>query len=193
MNWNGIDVDYCRGLAAAMFAGDVTTDSLILMPYKSEEDGFVALAADEIDILSGATYTMENDVLEPATGQGFAFGSIYYYDEHGDDLDGDNSVYPLSMATRQNDPQWSDFVRLMIVGTIQAEATGVTQATAIDMPTLDLFGPMYQQALRDMVLNIGSYAEIYERNMEMYLPRLNNTRNTLNNGETPMLFSKWKF
>ena len=194
-DWNGIDVDYCRGLAAAVFAGDVTSDSLLLIIYKSSEEAFVALNDNEIDVLSGATYNMANDVSEPSTDVGFQFGTVYYYDDqNGDGLNSTTAaVYPLSMATREGDVQWSEFVNLMIVGTIQAEASGIQQATAIDMPILDLFGPLFQQALRDIILFVGNYAELYERNMEQYIPRVNNTRNTLNNGETPMFFTGWEF
>ena len=193
--WDGIDVDYCRGLAAAVFAGDVTSDSLLLIAYKSPEEAFVALNDNQIDVLSGATYNLENDVSEPSTGVGFQFGLVYYYDEPRED--GLNStstaIYPLSMATREDDVQWSEFVNLIIVSTIQAEANDIQQLAAIDMPTLDLFGPSFQQAIRDVILYVGNYAEIYERNMEQYIPRVNNTHNTLNNGESPMFFTGWEF
>ena len=195
-DWMGIDVDYCRGLAASLFAGDVKIDStLYLMQYPSIEDAFVALANGEIDVLSGAVYNLENDVKQPTTNQGFAFGDIYYYYSSPANSNSASieTVLPISMATRQVDAQWSDFVRLMISSTIYAEENNITQTTAGEMTLLELFGGTYRQALRDLIVSIGNYAEIYQRNMESFLPRANNTRNTLNDAGSPMFFANWDF
>ena len=186
-NGMGLDVDYCRVLSAALFAGD--TKSVSLIPIGSLGDGFLALASGEIDVLSGAVYNMENDVREPLTGVGYAFSEVYYYYE-SPFLD---TVLPLAMATREDDPQWTDFVRTMVSCTIHAEASAIASESASQMPTLELFGPTYRQALQDVVYSIGNYAEIYSRNMEQYLPRANNTRNTLNTGTSPLFYSIWKF
>ena len=185
-DWMGIDVDFCRGIAAALFAGDYETE-LELVPFQSVEDGFLALFEKEVDALAGAVYNMVNDIREPTTEQGFAFGDIYYYQQDGSD------VKTLAMATREDDVQWTDFVRSLVTSTIHAEAFDINQATAVDMPLFELLGSVYLQAFRDVILAVGSYAEIYERNMETHIPRISNTRNTLNGGETPMFFANWKF
>ena len=187
----GIDVSYCHGITAALFAGRaVDNETLFMAPYATLEEGFLALANGEIDMLAGATYSMENDVKEPTTGVGFAFSDVYYYYK-GNDSDYD--VHPLAMATREDDPQWTDFVRSMVTGTIHAEASDITRANAIDMPVIELFGDLFRQSLRDVILTIGNYAEIYEENMERHLPRSMNTRNTLNSGGSPQFYTNWKF
>ena len=188
--WEGLDIEFCRGITAAALAGDVS--KLMLVPFHSMENGFSALANHNVDVLTGAVYNMANDVREPTTGQGFGFSEIYYYhvQEEGDDGD---EVVPLAIATREDDFQWSDFVRSMVAATIYAEAEGITMDTAIEMPLLELFGPAYRQALRDVIFSIGNYAEVYERNVEMYLPRANNKRNNLNTGGNPMFFANWRF
>ena len=191
--WSGIDVDYCKGLASAVFGGGDVHEALVLMDFETLEEGFAALANKELDVMSGATYNMMNDVREPTTEQGFTFGSIYYYHNGEVDQEPEGTVWPLAMATREDDVQWSDFVRLISLSAIHAEANGITQQTAIDMPTLELFGPLYRQAMRDVVLWIGNSADIYERNMEQYIPRVENRRNTLHSGGTPLFYANWKF
>ena len=187
-DWMGFDVDFCRGIAAALFAGDYEKE-LEVVPLQSLDDGFTALFKEELDVLAGAVYNMVNDIREPTTQQGYAFSDIYYYEQDSDD------VKPLAMATRQNDVQWTDFVRSLVSSTIHAEAYGINQATAVKMPLFELLGldSDYLQAFRDVILAVGNYAEIYERNMEVHIPRVNNTRNTLNDGDTPMFFANWKF
>ena len=193
-DWIGMDVDFCRGLAASLFGGDIGT-SLIIVAFVTVNDGFVALHEKEIDVLSGAVYNMENDVKHPATGTGFEFGDIYYY--HEDIGKGEESnVAALAMATRQGvngDGQFSDFVRAVIASTLHAEDIGITQSTATEMPVLELFGQTYRQSFRFIIEEIGSYVEIYERNMEKYLPRIDNTRNTLNTGDSPLFYANWAF
>ena len=187
-NGTGIDVDYCRALSAALFAGD-TVDRLQLIEYGSLGDGFSGLSSGEIDVLSGAVYSMANDVREPTTQLGYAFSEVYYYDE----MPFLDTVLPLAMATREDDPQWESFVRTMVSSIIHAEANNITRETAIEMPTLELFGSMFRQSLRDVVYAVGNFAEVYARNMENHFPRAKNPRNTLNTGESPLLYSNWKF
>ena len=161
-----------------------------MTPYATLEEGFLALANGEIDMLAGATYSMENDVKEPTTGVGFAFSDVrYYYKGNGSDYD----IHPLAMATREDGNQWTDFVRSMVTGTIHAEASDITRANAIDMPVIELFSDLFRQSLRDVILIIGNYAEIYEETMERHLPRTENTRNTLNSGGSPQFYVNWKF
>ena len=190
-NWSGIDVDFCRGIAAALFAGKFEA-KLVLIQFNSLEDGFMALSTGELDALSGAVYNMVNDIREPTTEQGFAFSDIYYYQQQA--VDGDD-VKTLAMATREDDVQWTDFVRSLVSSTIHAEAFGITQDTAVEMPLFQLLGSDsdYLQAFRDVILAVGNYAEVYERNMEIHIRRADNIRNTLNNFTTPMFFANWKF
>ena len=193
-DWMGIHVDYCRGIAAAMFTENNVTGHLILHPYTSLQDAFVGLDQLDIDVIAGAIYNMENDVREPTTGKGFAFSDVYYYHSIIDSEGREEVILPLALATRQDvaDVQWTEFVKLITTCIIHAEDVNVTQATAVQMPLLELtFGQSYRQALRHLILSIGNYAEIYERNMESYLPRMQNQRNKLNRGSSPMHYANW--
>ena len=74
-NWSGIDVDYCRALAAAVFGdpGKVKFTSL------SAQQRFTALQTGEIDVLSrNTTWTLSRDA-----GLGVSFVGIIYHDGQG--------------------------------------------------------------------------------------------------------------
>ncbi|HZV20240.1 MAG TPA: amino acid ABC transporter substrate-binding protein [Hyphomicrobiales bacterium] len=74
-NWKGLDVDFCRAVAAAVF-GDGTKVSFIPLSSKQR---FTALQSGEIDILSRvSTWTMHND-----TALGISFVGVIYYDGQG--------------------------------------------------------------------------------------------------------------
>jgi len=74
-NWTGLDVDYCRAVAAAIF-GD--GDAVKFTPLSAKER-FTALQSGEIDILSrNTTWTMTRD-----TSLGLNFAGVDYYDGQG--------------------------------------------------------------------------------------------------------------
>jgi general L-amino acid transport system substrate-binding protein len=74
-NWTGLDVDYCRAIAAAVF-NDPTKVRFIPL---SAKDRFTALQSGEIDILvRNSTWTMSRD-----TQLGLDFPSVNYYDGQG--------------------------------------------------------------------------------------------------------------
>jgi general L-amino acid transport system substrate-binding protein len=74
-NWTGLDVDYCRGIAAAVF-GDATKAKFT--PLSSKER-FPALQSGEVDVLTrNTTWTISRD-----TSLGFNFRSVNYYDGQG--------------------------------------------------------------------------------------------------------------
>ncbi len=71
-NWSGIDADFCRALAAAIFHDP----SKVRFRPLSAKDRFTALQSGEIDILSrNTTWTMSRD-----TQLGFDFVGVTYYD-----------------------------------------------------------------------------------------------------------------
>lgn len=73
--WTGIDVDYCRAIAAAVF-GDA--DKVKFTPLSAKER-FTALSSGEIDVLSrNTTWTMTRD-----TQLGLNFAGVLYYDGQG--------------------------------------------------------------------------------------------------------------
>jgi len=74
-NWTGIDVDLCRGVAAAVF-GDA---SKVKYTPLSAKERFTALSSGEVDILSrNTTWTMTRD-----TQLGLNFAGVNYYDGQG--------------------------------------------------------------------------------------------------------------
>jgi general L-amino acid transport system substrate-binding protein len=73
--WTGIDVDFCRALAAAIF-NDPTKVKFLPLTAK---DRFTALQSREIDLLSrNTTWTSSRD-----TQLGFNFTGVVYYDAQG--------------------------------------------------------------------------------------------------------------
>jgi len=74
-NWTGLDVDYCRAIAAAIF-NDPTK---VKFTPLSAKDRFTALQSGEIDVLSrNTTWTSSRD-----TSLGLNFAGIIYYDGQG--------------------------------------------------------------------------------------------------------------
>lgn len=74
-NYNGIDVDVCRAVAAAVF-GDST--KVKFTPLTAKER-FTALQSGEIDVLSrNTTWTSSRD-----SAQGMNFAGVTYYDGQG--------------------------------------------------------------------------------------------------------------
>jgi general L-amino acid transport system substrate-binding protein len=73
-NWTGLDVDFCRAIAAAIF----DDPSKVKFSPLSAKDRFVALTSGNIDVLSrNTTWTLSRD----AAGMNFA--GINYYDGQG--------------------------------------------------------------------------------------------------------------
>ena len=74
-NWTGLDADYCRAIAAAVF-GD--TSKVKWTPLTAQQR-FTALQSGEIDVLSrNTTWTLTRDA-----SLGFNFAGVTYYDGQG--------------------------------------------------------------------------------------------------------------
>ncbi|MEP5621125.1 MAG: transporter substrate-binding domain-containing protein, partial [Hyphomicrobiales bacterium] len=74
-NWTGLDVDFCRAMAAAVF-GDAYA---VKFTPLSAKERFTALQSGEIDVLSrNTTWTMSRD-----TQLGLNFAGVNYYDGQG--------------------------------------------------------------------------------------------------------------
>ncbi len=74
-NWSGIDVDFCRAMAAAIF------DDANAVKYTplSAKERFTALQSGEVDLLArNSTWTMSRD-----TQLGLNFSGVNYYDGQG--------------------------------------------------------------------------------------------------------------
>ncbi len=74
-NWTGIDAEFCRAVAAAIF-GD---SSKVKFTALSSKERFTALQSGEIDVLSrNTTFSMSRD-----TNLGLDFVGVNYYDGQG--------------------------------------------------------------------------------------------------------------
>ena len=74
-NWSGLDVDYCKALAAALL-GDAT--KIKYVPLNAQQR-FTALQSGEIDVLSrNTTVTLTRDA-----SMGLAFTAVAFYDGQG--------------------------------------------------------------------------------------------------------------
>jgi general L-amino acid transport system substrate-binding protein len=74
-NWSGFDVDFCRGLAAALFDDPA---KVTYVPLNAAER-FDALKAGKIDVLSrNSTWTIEREAT-----MGLLFAAILYHDGQG--------------------------------------------------------------------------------------------------------------
>jgi general L-amino acid transport system substrate-binding protein len=72
-NWTGLDVDYCRAIAATIF----NDPSKVKFTPLSTKDRFEALKSGEIDLLArNSTWTLSRDVL-------YNFIGVNYYDGQG--------------------------------------------------------------------------------------------------------------
>lgn len=74
-NWTGLDVDFCRAVAAAIF-NDPTK---VRFSALSAKDRFTALQSGEVDLLArNSTWTLQRD-----TALGLDFAAINYFDGQG--------------------------------------------------------------------------------------------------------------
>ena len=74
-NWTGLDVDFCRALAAAVF-NDATKVKFVALTAK---DRFTALQSGDVDVLArNTTWTSSRD-----TSLGLNFTGVNYYDGQG--------------------------------------------------------------------------------------------------------------
>ncbi len=74
-DWTGLDVDFCRAIAAAIFNDPAKVKFIAL----TAKDRFAALQSGEIDVLAhNTTWTQSREV-----GQGLLFTGVNYYDGQG--------------------------------------------------------------------------------------------------------------
>jgi general L-amino acid transport system substrate-binding protein len=74
-NWTGLDVDFCRAVASAIF----NDPNKVKFSPLSAKERFTALQSGEIDLLSrNTTWTMSRD-----TSLGLKFAGVTYYDGQG--------------------------------------------------------------------------------------------------------------
>jgi len=93
-NWSGLDVDFCRAIAAAIF----DDPNAVRFTPSTAKERFTALQSGEFDLLSrNTTWTMQRDI-----ALGFTFAGIIYYDGQGfivRGAEGTTSALQLTGAT----------------------------------------------------------------------------------------------
>lgn len=91
--------------------------------------------------------------------------SIGQYEGEYETGSGRFSKDPLALVTRQDDPQWSAYVYWIVSAIFYAEEQGISADSSLDMPVVNLFGALHSRMFRDAVQAVGSYADIYQRNI----------------------------
>jgi hypothetical protein len=97
-------------------------------------------------------------------------------------------IEPLALVTRQDDRVWSDFVALVLTAIFYAEENGISSHNASAMPEVHLFGPQFTYMLRDSIMAVGSYKDIYQRYVESRYARSGLNLLYNENSYTPLLY-----
>ena len=74
--WEGMDIEFCRLLAAAVFDGE---SSSVVFEDVSDLDGYELLREGALDVLAGVVWTVPDDM------NGFTFTQPYFYGPVGND------------------------------------------------------------------------------------------------------------
>jgi general L-amino acid transport system substrate-binding protein len=122
--------------------------------YQSFVDGFC-------NVIAGEQFEVVESIVKDSYGYvgEYALGSLVHSKE------------PLCTVTRNDDPEWSDFVNWVMQALLAAEEAGITSRTANLLGTTDVFGPNYRRMFINAVEAVGNYKDIYERHLETLLPR----------------------
>ncbi|MBD0273713.1 MAG: amino acid ABC transporter substrate-binding protein, partial [Acetobacteraceae bacterium] len=145
--WRGLDVDYCRAVAAAMF-GD--PNKVRYVPTTTQ-NRFTALQSGEVDILArNTTWTLSRD-----TSLGFDFPAVNFYDgqgfmvkastgaKSGKDLDGATICVQPGTTTEQNLAEWARSNRVRFTPVVierLEEVVGAYSSGRCDAFTTDISG-----------------------------------------------------
>mmetsp|Transcript_3657 Transcript_3657/g.5301 ORF Transcript_3657/g.5301 Transcript_3657/m.5301 type:complete len:272 (+) Transcript_3657:2-817(+) len=142
-----LDVEFCRALSASVLQR--TPDNVSFQRYSDDDDVYLALENGDIDVYAGGEVDVGSDFLLP----GLSFSNPYFHE----------GGKAFALVTREADVQWADFVYWVTMATIYAEENGITQNTSNEMPLVNLFGTDMERLLRDAILAVGNYDEMYRR------------------------------
>ena len=167
----------CKDLRVCVNRGTITIDvaqdvfnPAVLVPKDTGEQAIESLlpGGDCNAIIAGDVEVVKSALWDLGYEGNYTVGSNRF------------SKDPLALATRQDDPQFTSFVNWIVSATFYAEERGIVQENARDMPSVSLFGPLYRRMLADAIQSVGNYGEIYERNLELVLPREGRNELSLN-------------
>ena len=145
--WRGLDVDYCRAIAAAMF-GDA---GKVRYVPTTTQNRFTALQSGEVDVMArNTTWTLSRD-----TSLGFDFPAVNFYDgqgfmvkasagaKSGKDLDGATICVQPGTTTEQNLAEWARSNRVRFTPVVierLEEVVGAYTSGRCDAFTTDISG-----------------------------------------------------
>lgn len=171
----GFDIDFCKALAVAIFNDEARVEYAFPATWS---DRFTLLQDGKVDVLIAvATETASRD-----SELGVDFPAAYFYENY---LGGVDTLGP---AVGEGDSTWTDIVRWVVYGMINAEELGVNSANVLQLVNNPPEDPRVQSLLglqndvgiklglkNDFMVNvihcIGNYGEVYARNLEIIFPR----------------------
>lgn len=153
--------------------------SEFLSTYGEFEDTVNALQnGGECNVIGGSQVDVE-----------FVSIRLYGFDGAEDDYEVGQQLYFKSFETwltRSDDRVWSRFTSWIFEALVQAEESNITQATANQMLTTDVFGDEFSDMFQKAVQAIGNYAELWNKTMP-FTQRLG--MNLINDGSTGAMLS----
>ena len=150
-------------------ASIITAPTIEAFQQIFSDGGCNVLAGEKMDLLMGH----QQDV---KSGE-FVLGSNMFSKE------------PIALVTRNEDQQFSDFCNWIIQALMTAEElrAGGPSTSLSDLPTPSVFGESFGYMFYDAVSLVGDYGQVYERNLEQYVPR--SGANRINSGDSPAMFA----
>ena len=154
----GLDMEFCRALSASILQR--APDNVSFKNFPASEYGNISLALEngDIDVYAGGEVNMKSNILSP----GLSFSRPYFY-EGGPSRGNSTAEKAFSLVTQEADAQFTDLVYWVVMATIDAEENGITQMTSNEMPLVSLFGTGLKRLLRDAIIAVGNYDEMYRR------------------------------
>lgn len=155
--WNGVFVDLCRAIAAAVFAVESRTNFVALAPG----EGIVALQAGEIDVL------MPSEPLQSGRNEADGLLWVIPFLHEGNPV-----LSSYAPVVRQGDDQWFQVVREVELQLIRAAQSGLTQAGAVRLLAAGGQAPSETSGLAlsgnwrvRIIAAVGNHGEILSRNL----------------------------
>ena len=184
-----VDDRLCDDTRICVLGGTTTRDALFeanpranLVERNSITDVYTGLISNFCNVIAGEQMVVAESVLRREGYLGrYGVGRLVH------------SKDPLALVTRDDDPIFSDFVNWVLTALIQAEEEGVSQRGLTNsqggnrLKETSLFGEDYRQMFRDVIRTVGNYGEIYERNLELILPRP--VPDLINNGNSALIYA----
>ena len=150
----GFEVDLCRGIAASIFGVEKENSFVVkaLPDGAAVGDHIASLHDGSIDILLGRSIqSLRTRLLDVAV-------SIpYFYSPDKEEA--------LVVASSSTDVSWSDYLNWIIMTLIYAEENPII------MPEVSLYGASFSEMLRNVIDSVGNYADMYDRHLELLIPR----------------------